>query len=94
MGNHTYKEHSINIRKVNTRSKRVTLLNVPPFMDDLEIFHLLSYYGKVEGKIRNDVHKDDLLKGINNCNLHVDVELDEDVSIPSYFWLMGCHMRC
>ena len=90
VGNHTYMDHMITIRKINSRTKRVSFLNVPHFICEQEVFHLLAFFGKVhEKKIIKDLHKDGLLKGFPNRNQHVKVELDEGASIPSYFWFEG-----
>ena len=71
VGIHTYLDHMITIRRVNSRSKRVTLLNVPPNVSATEVFHLLSFYGKVKRKIHYDLHNDGMLRGHPNGTQHV-----------------------
>ena len=62
----------------------------PPFVAEEEVFHLLAFYGKIhDKKITYDLHKDGILRGHPNGNQYIEVEFDEGVSIPSYFWFDG-----
>ena len=90
VGEHMILGHSVSIRRCNTKSKLISFLSGPPYVPDEELIHLLQFYGMLRhDNIVHDVHKDKLANGLMNGTRRIDLELDDRVSIPSFFWLDG-----
>ena len=90
VGEHTLKDHTVSIHQYNTKSKLISFFNIPPYIPDEELIHLVQCFGKLRyDKINHDVHEDNLVKGILNRNRRLNLELNDGISLPTFFWLDG-----
>ena len=79
----------MSIRRCNTKSKLISFLSVPPYVPDEELIYMVQLFEKLRhDKKVHDKLKVNLAKGILNDMHIIDLELDDGVSLLTFFWLV------
>ena len=93
IGEWSFSNNSVSVKKANSKAKQVSFLNVPSFIPDKELIHFASKFGKIvnlDGMIY-EKHCDAQFagKGINTGMRRLDIEMEDNISLPGFIWLEG-----
>ena len=66
------------------KTKLLTLVKVPFEIEDKTVLEYVGKFGEVIGDLRRSTYKDGPLKGLQNGNITLKVEVNTNINIPSY----------
>ena len=93
IGEWSFSNNSVSVKKANSKAKQVSFLNVPSFIPDEELIHFALKFGKIvnlNGMIY-EKHCDAQFSGnrITTGMRWLDIEMEDNISLPGFIWLEG-----